>query len=107
LAFKASKKLEEKSPALKREGPVLQNYIFFRLLFTFLGSFRTPILKDFTFNKIYSVGHTPEISVAGPGCLSPDPNFFHPGSRVKRVLASASKNLSFSTQKIVSKLSEI
>jgi hypothetical protein len=44
----------------------------------------------------------------------PDPNFFHPGSRVKKIsdpgFESASKNLSIVTlvtQNIVSKLSEI
>jgi hypothetical protein len=50
-------------------------------------------------------------SVADPGCLFqiPDPNFFHPGSRVKKIPGSAftSKNSSILTQKIVSKLSEI
>jgi hypothetical protein len=56
-------------------------------------------------------------SVADPGCLSriPDPNFFHPGSRIQGQKgpdpvsgsASASKNLSILTQKIVSKFSEI
>jgi hypothetical protein len=41
----------------------------------------------------------------------PDPNIFHPGSRVKKIpgsgSASASKNLSILTQKIVFKLPEI
>jgi hypothetical protein len=41
----------------------------------------------------------------------PDPNFFHPGSRVKMipdpVSGSASKKLSILTQKTVSKLAEI
>ncbi len=54
-------------------------------------------------------------SVAVPGCLSRIRifEFSHPGSRfrVKKIpdpgSGSASKNLSFSTQKIVSKLSEI
>jgi hypothetical protein len=35
----------------------------------------------------------------------PVPNFFHPGSRVKKIPGSAYKNLSIFTQKIVSKLS--
>jgi hypothetical protein len=51
-----------------------------------------------------------KISVADPGCLSRIPDagsdFFHPGSRVKKIPGSASKNLSIFTQKIVSKLSE-
>jgi hypothetical protein len=38
----------------------------------------------------------------GSGMFIPDPNFFHHGSRVKRIPASASKNLSILTQKIVS-----
>jgi hypothetical protein len=33
-----------------------------------------------------------------------DPNFFHPGSRVKKIPASASKSLIILNQKIVSKL---
>jgi hypothetical protein len=38
-----------------------------------------------------------------------DPNFFPPGSRVKKIpeSTSASKNLGVLTQKILSKLSEI
>ncbi len=51
-----------------------------------------------------------KISVAEPGCLSRIPDagseFFHPGSRVKKIPGSASQNLSIFTQKIVSKLSE-
>jgi hypothetical protein len=45
-------------------------------------------------------------SVADPGFI---PNFFHPGSRVKKISGSgsASKNLSILTQNIVAKLSEI
>ncbi len=49
----------------------------------------------------------------GFGMFIPDPNFFHPGYRVKKIpdpeSGSASKNWStvFLTQKIVSKLSEI
>ncbi len=52
-------------------------------------------------------------SVTEPGCLSRilDPNLFHPGTRVEKIpgsgSASASKNFSILTPKIVSKLSEI
>jgi hypothetical protein len=57
-------------------------------------------------------GHAPAgTSVADLECLSwiPDPNFFHSGSRVKKIPGSDphQKNLSILTQKIVSKLSEI
>ncbi len=43
----------------------------------------------------------------GSGMFMPDPNFFHPGSGVKEIPGSASKNLSILSQKIVSKLSEL
>jgi hypothetical protein len=45
----------------------------------------------------------------GSGMFIPDPNFFHPGSRAKKIpgSASASKNYSILTQKILSKFSEI
>jgi hypothetical protein len=50
-------------------------------------------------------------SVADPGCLSriSDPNFSitDPGSRVKKIPGSASKNLSILTQKMVYKLGNI
>jgi hypothetical protein len=44
----------------------------------------------------------------GSGMFISDPNFLHPGSRVKKIPypGSASKNFSILTQKIVSKLSE-
>ncbi len=59
----------------------------------------------------------PELGPGVPGIrdVYPGSEYFQPGSRVKRFpdpgsgsgYASASKNLSFFTQKIVSKLSEI
>jgi hypothetical protein len=61
------------------------------------GSYRQPLL--------------PYSQCCGSGMFIPDPNFFHHGSRVKKLpdpgSASASKNLSILTQNIVSKLSEI
>jgi hypothetical protein len=68
---------------------------------------------DISKNKFIlpSVKIVPSWQWCGPGMFIPDPGseFFHPGSRVKKIPGSASapKNLSILTQKIVTMLSEI
>jgi hypothetical protein len=57
------------------------------------------------------LGTYPVSQCCRSGMFIPDPNFFYPGSRVKKIRipnpGSASKNLIILTQKIVSKLSKI
>jgi hypothetical protein len=103
------------SPALFRK-PVIFQSNFAKLSGTYIdhppcSSKPFIFLSNFanlsgTYEYIYSspalfctvIQYRTRSSVADPGCLSRDPNFFHPGS--------ASKNLSILTQNIVSKLSE-
>jgi hypothetical protein len=63
------------------------------------GDDGSPILRYLQFRK----------TIGGGDVADPGPEFCHPGSRVKEMpgSASASKNSSFLTQKIVYKLSEL
>jgi hypothetical protein len=74
------------------------NYVLPRLLFRGLTSRISKIILGV-------------FQCCGSGMFIQDPNFFHPGSRVKRIQdtgsGSASKKLSILNLKIVSKLSEI